>query len=195
MSGSESSASKMFTFTFPGLFGHETMEGLSSALKINRSPSFVHAMLQSRRGCTATQQRWGSPNQTAYEWSFADEGSSLDANAVCVAREEVDPVTYHPSAGSGRHAHRTANATATSSNQLSRLHQISCYREKPYRSIQPPIATSNGKRDRVEAKERLEDMVRPKKVGLERMMGNEHPRRKIDRACRGKGNNRYETDG
>jgi hypothetical protein len=50
------------------------------------------------------------------------------------------------------------------------------------------------KRDRAEAKERVEDMVGPKEVGKEGMLEKKRARREDDRAFREKGDDGFEAD-
>jgi hypothetical protein len=50
------------------------------------------------------------------------------------------------------------------------------------------------KRDRAEAKERVEDMVGPKEVGKEGMLEKKRARRETDRAFREKGDDGFEAD-
>lgn len=133
-------------------------------------------------------------NQTAYKWSFADKGSSADANALRTAREDVDLATYHPSGGSGGRAHRTASSgsrvigpTLPSASDLVLARETASEHRSSERDLKR-------KRDRAEGKERLEDMVGPKEVGREGMLEKKRARRENDRAFREKGDDGYEAD-
>ncbi|KAG8219279.1 hypothetical protein J3R82DRAFT_142 [Butyriboletus roseoflavus] len=132
-------------------------------------------------------------NQTAYKWSFADKRSSADTNALRIAREDVDSATYHPS-GAGGHAHRTAGGgnrvigpTLPSASDLVLARETTSEHRASERDLKR-------KRDRAEAKERLEDTVGPKEVGREGMLEKKRARRENDRAFREKGDDGYEAD-
>lgn len=121
-------------------------------------------------------------NQTAYKWSFA-KGSGVDANALRTARDQVDSATYHPSASGGR----VIGPALPSVSDLVLAREAASEHQTSERDLKR-------KRDRAEAKERLEDTVGPKEVGREGMLEKKRARRENDRAFREKGDDGYEAD-
>ena len=124
-------------------------------------------------------------NQTAYKWSFA-KGSGVDANALRAARAQVDSATYHPST-SGGGGSRVIGPALPSASDLVLAREAASEHQASERDLKR-------KRDRTEAKERLEDTVGPKEVGREGMLEKKRARRENDRAFREKGDDGFEAD-
>jgi len=132
-------------------------------------------------------------SQTAYKWAFASKGTKAEDDALQAARAEVGAATYGadqrpssttPGSGSGKrvqgptlppHADRILAREAAEEQAVA---------EHEYQR----------KRDKAEARERVEDMVGPREVGRERMLEKKRERREGDRAFREKGDEGLEVD-
>ena len=130
--------------------------------------------------------------QTAYKWSFASNKSRIDNEALRAAREQVGAATYGSSSGSGigggGGSARVQGPTLPSASDLVLARELASEHRDEERSYKR-------KRDRVEAKERIEDMVGPREVGREGMLEKKKARREGDRAFREKGDDGFmETD-
>lgn len=129
-------------------------------------------------------------NQTAYKWSFASKGSSMDAGTLKAVREEVDSATY-----------RRATSSSNTSGSRSRVHGPTLpsasdrvLAQEAASEYQAAEHNMKRKRDRAEAKERIEDAVGPKEVGKEGMLEKKRARREADSAFREKGDDGFEAD-
>ncbi|KZT63941.1 hypothetical protein DAEQUDRAFT_753184 [Daedalea quercina L-15889] len=125
-------------------------------------------------------------SQTGYRWSFASKTSSINSAALRAARDEVGAATQNRgsgSTGSGRVQGPTLPTAAdlTLARESADEHRAA---EHDYQR----------KRERKEAKERLEDMVGPKPVGREGMLEKKHTQRESDRAFRERGDEGLELD-
>lgn len=130
-------------------------------------------------------------SHTAYKWSFASKGSRTDQDALRNVREEIAAATYarDPSgsassvAGSGR---RQGPALPSATDlQLAREAEAD-QREADRKHKR--------KRDKLEARDRVEDMVGPKEVGREGMLEKKRARREEDRAYRERVDDAPEVD-
>jgi len=118
-------------------------------------------------------------SNTAYKWSFADKTSRADDEALRAAREEVSSATHNrrtsgddtslrphdePSTSlGGSSSGRVRGPTLPTSADLVHARELeSEYNEEDRKHKR--------KRDKLEAKERIEDMVGPKEVGKEGML-------------------------
>lgn len=130
-------------------------------------------------------------NQTAYKWSFASKASSADVNALRAAREEVDSATYRASGNNNGHdrgtSGRVIGPALPSASDLVLAREAQSEQQASERDFKR-------KRDRTEAKERLEDVVGPKEVGREGMLEKKRARRENDRAFRERGEDGYEAN-
>ncbi|KAF8547558.1 hypothetical protein OG21DRAFT_1424618 [Imleria badia] len=120
-------------------------------------------------------------NQTAYKWSFASKDANIDANALRAARAQVDSATHHPS---GSHV---LGPALPSASDLVLAREAASEHHASERDLKR-------KRDRAEAKDRMEDVVGPKEVGREGMLEKKRARRENDRTFREKGEDGYEAD-
>jgi len=125
-------------------------------------------------------------NQTAYKWGFASNKSKVDNEALKAARELVGAATYgrdipHTSSSSSG---RVLGPTLPTSSELTMSREAASEYEAADRSYKR-------KRDRLEVKERVEDMVGPKEVGREGMLEKKRARREGDRAFREKGDDGF----
>ncbi|KIK97702.1 hypothetical protein PAXRUDRAFT_824661 [Paxillus rubicundulus Ve08.2h10] len=129
-------------------------------------------------------------NQTAYKWSFASKCSNADVEALQAAREEVGSATYHrgggPS-GSGSGGGRILGPALPSTSDLILSREAAS-------EFQAADRDRKRKRDRVEAKEHVEDMVGPKEVGREGMLEKKRARRESNKDFREKGDDGFEAD-
>ena len=131
-------------------------------------------------------------NHTAYKWSFASKASSADVNALRATREEIDSATYRPSGDGGRTGRSTGSGRVIgpalpSASDLVLAREALSEQQASERDLKR-------KRDRAEAKERLEDTVGPKEVGREGMLEKKRARRESDRTFREKGDDGFEAD-
>ncbi|OSD00918.1 hypothetical protein PYCCODRAFT_1478921 [Trametes coccinea BRFM310] len=129
-------------------------------------------------------------SQTAYKWSFASKASDADHKALRAAREEIDNATWNrsqsgpgPSSGGGR---VIGPAMPSSSDRILAQEAADEYRaaEREYQR----------KRERKEAKERLEEIVGPKEPGRAGQLEKKKAQREANRAYREKGDEGLEVD-
>ncbi|KAI9462406.1 hypothetical protein BJY52DRAFT_1222021 [Lactarius psammicola] len=131
-------------------------------------------------------------SQTAYKWSFASKRTRAEDEALLAARAEVGAATYHisdePSSRSGDGGSKRVQGPSLPP-QADRIlaREAAEERAAAERDYQR-------KRDRAEARERVEDMVGPREVGRERMLEKKRERREGDRAFREKGDEGLEID-
>jgi hypothetical protein len=125
-------------------------------------------------------------SQTAYKWGFASNKSKVDNEALRAVRESVGVATYgregpHTSSSS---TGRVLGPTLPTSSELTLSREAASEYEAADRSYKR-------KRDRLEAKEKVEDMVGPKEVGREGMLEKKRAKREGDRAFREKGDDGF----
>lgn len=126
--------------------------------------------------------------QTAYKWGFASNRSKVDKDALREAREAVGAATYARDSSSPRpSSSRVLGPTLPSSSELTLSREAASEYEASDRA-------QKRKRDKLEAKERVEDMVGPKEVGREGMLEKKRAKRDDDRAFRDKGEDGLEAD-
>ncbi|KAL0952049.1 hypothetical protein HGRIS_008689 [Hohenbuehelia grisea] len=131
--------------------------------------------------------------QTGYKWSFASRQTKSDVNAVRAAREEVGAATSlrepssYPGPASASGSGRMQGPSLPSASDLQLVRES----ESDYRDAE---RSYKRKRDKMEAKERVEDMVGPKEVGREGMLEKKRAKRENDRAFREKGDEGLEVD-
>ncbi|KAG5639635.1 hypothetical protein H0H81_008796 [Sphagnurus paluster] len=127
--------------------------------------------------------------QTAYKWSFASKKSRADEDALRAAREEISAATYNREAPSqvGSSRGRVQGPTLPSASDLA------LSRENAAEQWQEEYSYKR-KRDKLEAKERVEEMVGPREVGREGMLEKKRARREADRNFREKGDEGLEID-
>ncbi|KAJ7687431.1 hypothetical protein B0H17DRAFT_1070196 [Mycena rosella] len=132
-------------------------------------------------------------SQTGYKWSFASKGSRVDNDALRAARQEVGAATYGregastSTAASGSGAGRVQGPTLPSSADLVYARELARETHDEDRSLKR-------KRDKAEAKERIEEMVGPREVGREGALEKKRARREADRSFRDKGDDGFEAD-
>ena len=134
-------------------------------------------------------------SNTAYKWSFADKTSRADDQALRAAREEVSTATYsrrsahdEPSTGiSTSSSGRVHGPTLPTAADLVHAREL----ESEYKDEERKYKR---KRDKLEAKERVEDMVGPREVGKEGMLEKKRVKREQDRTFREKGDEGLEVD-
>ncbi|KAJ7103120.1 hypothetical protein B0H15DRAFT_194310 [Mycena belliarum] len=129
-------------------------------------------------------------SQTGYKWSFASKSSRVDNEALRAAREQVGAATYRrdgPSASSTSGSGRVQGPTLPSSADLVYARELTRETQQEERSLKR-------KRDKTEAKERIEEMVGPREVGREGALEKKRARREADRTFRDKGDDGFEAD-
>lgn len=132
-------------------------------------------------------------SQTAYKWAFASKRTKADDDARQAARAEVGAATY----GAGK-----GPSTTTPGNGSTKRVQGPTLPPQADRILAREAAEENAaaereyqrKRDKAEARERVEDMVGPREVGRERMLEKKRERREGDRAFREKGDEGLDVD-
>lgn len=131
-------------------------------------------------------------SQTAYKWSFASKRSRAEDEALHAARAEVGAATYRvggePSSRSGDGSNKRVQGP-TLPPQADRVlaREAAEERAAAERDYQR-------KRDKAEARDRVEDMVGPREVGRERVLEKKRERREGDRAFRDRGDEGLEVD-
>ena len=141
---------------------------------------------------------------TAYKWSFASKSTRADDDALRNAREEVGAATYGqdpllpsvavshgeegPSsrAGGGGGGRIQGPAMPPGFDLTLAREQAAEHRDEE--------RTYKRKRDKMETKERIEEMVGPKPVGREGMLEKKKLKREDDRDFREKGDEGLEID-
>ena len=132
-------------------------------------------------------------SQTAYKWAFASKRTKLDDDALQRARTEVGAATY--GADNGRPPTTSGNGSAkrvqgpTMPPQADRILAREDAEEKAAAERE-----YQRKRDKAEARERVEDMVGPREVGRERTLEKKRERREGDRAFRERGDEGLDVD-
>ncbi|KAF8633532.1 hypothetical protein AX15_001337 [Amanita polypyramis BW_CC] len=133
---------------------------------------------------------------TGYKWSFAEKTSRADNEALRVAREGVTWATYtkrgdssHDKPGTSMSASsgRVHGPTLPTSADLVHAREL----ESEYKEDERKYKR---KREKLEAKDRIEDMVGPKEVGKEGLLEKKRARREQDRTFREKGDEGFEAD-
>ncbi|KAG6836554.1 hypothetical protein H0H93_006861 [Arthromyces matolae] len=130
--------------------------------------------------------------QTAYKWSFASKSSKAEAEALRVAREEIGAATHNRDPTSSQDAGsssrgRMQGPTLPSASDLALSRELAAEQAQEERSYKR-------KRDKLEAKDRVEDMVGPKEVGREGMLEKKRAKREADRSFRDRGDEGLEAD-
>ncbi|PPQ69477.1 hypothetical protein CVT25_002041 [Psilocybe cyanescens] len=139
-------------------------------------------------------------SNTSYKWSFASK-SRADEEALRVARAEVGAATYGRGSSSRSTAYdetaersslpsgsgRVLGPAMPSASDLTLAQELTKEQRDEERAYKR-------KREKLDAKERMEEMVGPKPVGREGMMEKKKLRREGDRAFREKGDEGLELD-
>ncbi|KAG9222135.1 hypothetical protein CCMSSC00406_0009586 [Pleurotus cornucopiae] len=127
-------------------------------------------------------------NQTSYKWSFASKQTRNDAAALDAARHEIAAATHgRDAAASASGSGKLQGPTLPSSSDLALARELEAENRDEERK-------HKRKRDKMEAKDRIEDMVGPKEVGREGMLEKKRAKRDNDRAFREKGEDGLEAD-
>ncbi|KAJ7070615.1 hypothetical protein C8F01DRAFT_1107076 [Mycena amicta] len=127
-------------------------------------------------------------SQTNYKWSF--KKSRADDDALRAVREQVGAATYHKETSTSASTSRSTRVhgpTLPSSSDLVYARELTRDAEQEERSLKR-------KRDKAEAKDRIEDMVGPKAVGREGMLEKKRAKRDADRSFRERGDEGLEVD-
>ncbi|KAJ8508632.1 hypothetical protein ONZ45_g9116 [Pleurotus djamor] len=126
-------------------------------------------------------------SQTSYQWSFASKQSRSETEALNIARQQISAATYNKDEPVASGSGRLQGPTLPSASDLALARELeSEHREEDRKHKR--------KRDKMEAKERVEDMVGPKEVGKEGMLEKKRAKRENDRAFREKGEDGLEAD-
>jgi hypothetical protein len=128
-------------------------------------------------------------SQTAYKWSFASKRTRAEDEALQAARAEVGAATYRePLSRSGDRSNKRVQGPSLPP-QADRVlaREAAEERAAAERDYQR-------KRDKAEARERVEDMVGPREVGRERVLEKKRERREGDRAFRDRGDEGLDVD-
>ncbi|KAH9175511.1 hypothetical protein EDB89DRAFT_1847644 [Lactarius sanguifluus] len=131
-------------------------------------------------------------SQTAYKWNFASKRTRAEDEALQAARAEVGAATYR---AGGEPSSRTGDGSNKRVQGPSLPPQAD--RVLARESAEEQAAAERNyqrKRDKAEARDRVEDMVGPREVGRERMLEKKRERREGDRAFREKGDEGLEID-
>jgi hypothetical protein len=135
--------------------------------------------------------RQSATSQTAYKWAFASKRTKVDEEALQTARSEVGAATYGidrqpPKSGEGSSKRVQGPALPPQGDRIlaREAEEEKAAAEREYQR----------KRDKAEARDRVEDMVGPREVGRERMLEKKRERREGDRAFRERGDEGLDID-
>jgi hypothetical protein len=136
--------------------------------------------------------RQTATSQTAYKWTFTSKRTKADVDALQAARAEVGAATYGASNGPSRapgdgSVKRVQGPTLPPQADRILAREAAAEEAAAEREYQR-------KRDKAEARDRVEDMVGPREVGRERMLEKKRERRDNDRAFREKGDEGLDVD-
>ena len=136
--------------------------------------------------------RQTATSQTAYKWAFTSKRTKADDDALQAARAEVGAATYGASNGPSRtpgdgSIKRVQGPTLPPQADRTLAREAAEEEATAEREYQR-------KRDKAEARDRVEDMVGPREVGRERMLEKKRERRDNDRAFREKGDEGLDVD-
>lgn len=130
--------------------------------------------------------------QTGYKWSFASKKTRADEEALRSARQQIAAATYgldtpsQAGLSSGGGSGRVHGPTLPSASDLVLARELASENQQEERSYKR-------KRDKLEAKERMEEIA-PREVGREGMLEKKRARRDADRDFRDKGDDGLEAD-
>lgn len=127
--------------------------------------------------------------QTGYKWSFASKKTRADEEALRSARQQIAAATYGldtPSQAGSSSGGRVHGPTLPSASDLVLARESASENQQEERSYKR-------KRDKLEAKERMEEIA-PREVGREGMLEKKRARRDADRDFRDKGDDGLEAD-
>jgi len=130
-------------------------------------------------------------SQTAFKWGFASKRTKAEDEALRTARAEVGAATYGadngpPKTSDGRSKRVQGPALPPQGDRVlaREAEEEKATAEREYQR----------KRDRAEARDRIEDMVGPREVGRERMLEKKRERREGDRSFRERGDEGLDID-
>ncbi|KAI0673898.1 hypothetical protein C8Q78DRAFT_1019759 [Trametes maxima] len=128
-------------------------------------------------------------SQTGYKWSFTSKTSRAENDAMRAAREEIDNATWNRNAQStgGLSSGRVIGPSMPSASDRILAQETA----DEYRAAE---RDHQRKRDRREAKERIEDLVGPKEMGRAGQLEKKKVQREANRAYRDKGDEGLEVD-
>jgi len=133
-------------------------------------------------------ERSSQPRTTAYKWSFVSKASRADTEALKAVRDSVGSATFGPS----------SSISADQSSTRPKIHgptlpshsdTVLAREEEAER--QAVERQNKRKRERMEDKDRIEDVVGPREVGREAMLEKKRLKRDGDRAFREKGDDGF----
>ncbi|KAL0574470.1 hypothetical protein V5O48_007484 [Marasmius crinis-equi] len=132
-------------------------------------------------------------SQTSYKWSFAGKSTRADNEALKHAREAVGAATQNRpesestafAASSSKGRMQGPTLPSASDMQLAK-ESADAFREEERKYKR--------KRERMEDKDRIEDMVGPKETGREGMLEKKRMKRENDRTFRERGDEGLEAD-
>jgi hypothetical protein len=132
-------------------------------------------------------------SQTAYKWAFASKRTKVDNDALQAARTEVGAATYGIDNGPPPTTFRNGSVKRVQGPTLPPQADRILAREDAEERAAAEREYQR-KRDKAEARERIEDMTGPREVGRERMLEKKRERREGDRAFREKGDEGLDVD-
>ncbi|KAF8174962.1 hypothetical protein BJ912DRAFT_989394 [Pholiota molesta] len=133
---------------------------------------------------------------TAYKWSFAAKKTRTDDDALRAAREEVSAATYGHGAGPSSSSSSAARASGSGRIQgpaMPSPADLTLARELTQEQRDAERVFKR-KRDKLEARDRIEEMVGPKPLGREAMLEKKRAKREGDRTFRERGDDGLELD-
>ncbi|KAI0713176.1 hypothetical protein C8T65DRAFT_645784 [Cerioporus squamosus] len=133
-------------------------------------------------------------SQTAYKWSFASKASRADSDALRAVREEIDSATYNRSRHSDSGPSRPGPSSGRVIGPVMPSASDRILAQEAAEEYRAADRDYQRKRERKEAKERVEDMVGPKELGRAGMLEKKKVQREANRAFREKGDDGLEAD-
>ncbi|KAJ3572181.1 hypothetical protein NP233_g3264 [Leucocoprinus birnbaumii] len=133
-------------------------------------------------------------DQTAFKWSFASKQTRADGDALRATREEISAATNvrdyssrEAASGSGSSGGRVIGPAMPSASDITLAREYAAEQQEEERRYRR-------KRDKAEAKDRIEDMVGPRPVGREAMLEKKQLARESNRAFRERGDDGFDLD-
>ncbi|KAF8893728.1 hypothetical protein CPB84DRAFT_1826014 [Gymnopilus junonius] len=130
---------------------------------------------------------------TSYKWSFASRNRGADEDALRATRAEVGAATYGRRDSTSKASSSHDYASSSRGPAMPSAADLTLARELAREQAEEERAYKR-KRDKLDTKERVEEMVGPKPVGREGQLEKKKLQRESNRAFREKGDEGLEVD-
>ncbi|KAF9651925.1 hypothetical protein BDM02DRAFT_3138313 [Thelephora ganbajun] len=159
------------------------MDELSSEKSRRYFRKFVKAWNRGKLSKSIYQGAIEKAPTTGYKWNFASKTSRADSDAIRAVREEVESSRFRRTSSSSN-SKRVLGPTLPS-----RTDRVLAEEEEEERRAAE--LQRKRKRERVEDKDRVEDMVGPKEIGKAGTLEKKRVKRENDKAFREKGDDGF----